>query len=67
MPTATASARDFLTAAHEPELEASDEPAMGKRLRMATPTRTEDRLTPQAEAWFAKPATLLPRPRKRVV
>ena len=71
MPTATATARDFLTAAQEPELEASDEPtpgaARGRPRHMATPTRRDEVLTPQAEAWFAKPATLLPRPRKRVV
>ena len=61
----TASAHALLTAAHEPELEASDDPPMGKRLRMATPTRTEDRLTPQAADWYALPVSLLPKPTRR--
>ena len=47
------------------DLEPSDDPPMGKRLRMATPTRTEDRLTPQAADWYALPVSLLPKPTRR--
>lgn len=61
-------ALDLSGESHPSELDASDEPsdAPRKRLRMATPPARDARLTPQAEAWFAKPLALLPRAPRRV-